>query len=98
MDVHQLVGHAHADDGADHGVGTGGGQAKPPGAQVPDDGGDEQGEDHGIAGARTDLKNQFDGQQGDDREGHRARRRRERRQRLQSPDQTTAMLGSSEWV
>jgi hypothetical protein len=54
--VHELVGDADADDGADHGVGTGGGQAEPPGAEVPDDGGDEQGEDHGEAGAGADLR------------------------------------------
>src|SRR5271157_232569 len=49
---------------------TGGGQAEPPGAEVPNDGGYEQGEDHGESGLATYLQNQFDGEQGDDGEGH----------------------------
>ena len=69
-DVEQLVGEAHADDGADHGVRAGGGQPEPPGAQVPYDGGNQQGEDHGVARAGADLENQLDGQQGNDGEGH----------------------------
>ena len=72
MGVHELVGDADADDGADEGVGTGCGQAEPPGAEVPDDGGDEEGEDHGEAGALADLEDQLDGQQGEDGEGDRA--------------------------
>jgi hypothetical protein len=95
--LHQLVGDADADDGADHGVRTGGGQAEPPGAQIPENGGDQQGKDHGEAGAGADLENQLDRQQRDDREGHRAGGG-STPARLQMPDQTTAMLGSSEWV
>ena len=48
------------------------GKPEPPGAQVPDDGGDQQREDHGEAGAGADLQNQLDRQQRDDGEGHRA--------------------------
>ena len=72
LGIHELVGDADADDGTDEGVGAGSGQAEPPGAEVPDDGGDEEGEDHGEAGALADLEDQLDGQQGEDREGHRA--------------------------
>ena len=72
VDVHQLVGDAHADDGADHGVRAGGRQPEPPGAQVPDNGRDQQGKDHREAGAGADLKNQFDRQQRNHGEGHRA--------------------------
>ena len=43
-----------------------------PGAQVPDDRRDQQGEDHGIAGTASDLQDQLDWQQGHDREGDRA--------------------------
>ena len=71
--IEQLVGDAHADNGSDHGVGAGGRQPEPPCAQVPYDGGDQQGEDHGVTGAGADLQNQFDRQQGDDGEGHSAR-------------------------
>jgi hypothetical protein len=63
------VGHADAEDGADEGVRAGGGEAEVPGAEVPADGGEEEGEDHGEAdpGARRDQ--QLDGQQLDDAEG-----------------------------
>jgi hypothetical protein len=64
--LHELVGDADADDGADHGVRAGGGQAAPPGGEVPEDGGDEQGEDHREAGAGADLEDELDGQQVDD--------------------------------
>ena len=47
---------------------TGGGKAEPPRAEVPEDRGDKQREDHGEAGARTYLQDQFDGQEGDDGE------------------------------
>ena len=67
--VHELVGDADADDGADHGVRAGGGQAAPPGGEVPEDGGDQQGEDHREAGAGADLEDELDGQQVDDGEG-----------------------------
>ena len=70
--IEELVGHAHADDGADHGVGAGGRQTEPPGAQVPQDGGNQQRKDHGKAGAGADLENEFDGQQRDDRKSDRA--------------------------
>ena len=70
--VHELVGDADADDGADQRMRTGGGQAEPPGAEVPDDGGDQQGEDHGESGFAADLQNQFDRQQRDDGEGYQA--------------------------
>ena len=70
--VHELIGDADADDGADERVGTGGRQAEIPGAEVPDDGGDEQGEDHGESGFAADLQDQFDRQQRDDGEGDQA--------------------------
>ena len=67
--LHELVGDADADDGADHGVRAGGGKAAPPGGEVPEDGGDQQREDHGEAGALADLEDELDRQQGDDGEG-----------------------------
>jgi hypothetical protein len=72
--VQQLVGDAHADDGAGHGVSAGGGQAKIPGAEVPEDGGDEKGEHHREPGSGADLEDELDGQEGNDGEGHRAGR------------------------
>ncbi len=45
------------------------GRPRPPGGQVPENGSDEQSEDHGEAGALADLEDEFDRQQGDDREG-----------------------------
>ena len=95
--LHQLVGDADAEDGADHGVGAGGGQTAPPGGEVPEDGGDEQREDHGEAGAFADLEDELDGQQRDDGEGDGAGAG-EHADEVQMPDQTTAMWGSSEWV
>ncbi len=68
--LHELIGDADADDGADHGVRAGGGKASPPGGEVPEDGGDQQGEDHGEAGAFADLEDELDGQEGDDGEGY----------------------------
>ena len=67
VQVHELVGDADADDGADHGVRARCRQAEPPGAEVPENGGDQQREDHGEAGAGADLENEFDRQQRDDR-------------------------------
>ena len=46
-----------------------GGNAEPPGAQVPDDRGDEQREHHRVAGGRADLENELDRQQRHDAEG-----------------------------
>ena len=65
---------ADADDGADQGVRARGGNAKPPGTQVPDDRGDEQCEHHCVPGAGTDLNNELDGQQRHDAERHGAAR------------------------
>ena len=70
---HKLVGQAYADDGTDHGVRTRGRQAEPPSSKVPQDGGDEQGEDHGESCAGADLEDEFDGQQRDDGIGNGAR-------------------------
>ena len=68
------IGHAHAHDRADHGVGTGGGQSQEPGADVPDNGGDEQGKNHRETRAGTGMEHQFHRQQGDDAVSDRARR------------------------
>ena len=70
--AHQRVGHADADDRADQGVRARGRQAELPGAQVPDDRRDQQREHHREAGAAADLQDQFDRQQRDDAERHRA--------------------------
>ena len=72
MWVEELVGHAYADDGADHGVGAGGRQTEPPGTKIPQNGGNEQRKDHGEACAGADLQDEFDRQQRDHRKGHRA--------------------------
>ena len=69
--IEQLVGNAHADDGTHHGVRTRGRQPEPPGAQVPQDRGDQQRKNHGESSAGAHLNNQFDRQQRDDRKGHR---------------------------
>src|SRR5580698_8080868 len=69
---HQLVGDADADDRTDKGVGAGGGKSEPPGTEIPDDRRNEQGKDHGEAGASADLQNQFHGEKGHDAESHRA--------------------------
>ena len=93
----ELVGDAHADDGTDQRVGTGSGQAEVPCAQIPDDRGDEQGEDHGESGLAAHLQNQFDRQQRDD--GKRDRPLETiTPKKLQKPDHTTAMCGSKECV
>ena len=73
--IDELVGEPHPEDGADHGVRAGDGQTAPPGEQVPKDGGDEQGEDHGEAGAGGDLEDELDREQRDDGKGDRARAR-----------------------
>ena len=67
---HELIGQPDAEDGSDERVGAGSGQAEIPGAQVPNDRGDQEGEDHGEAGAAADpLEDQFDGKERDDAEG-----------------------------
>jgi hypothetical protein len=66
--VHQSVGHADADDRTDEGVGGGGGQAQPPGAQVPDDGRDQERKHHGKSGAGADLQDELHRQERDDAE------------------------------
>ena len=58
----------------DQGVGTGRGQTQIPGAQIPNDGRDEQGENHGETRAGTDVDDQFHRQQRDDAESHGAGR------------------------
>ena len=73
--AHQRIGDADADDRADQRMRGRGRQAEPPGAEVPDDRGDEQGEDHREAGARADLQDQFHRQQRHDAEGDRAGRK-----------------------
>ena len=93
--LHQLIGDADANDRANQRVRAGRRQPEPPRAQVPDDGGDEQREDHGESGAAADLQDQLDRQQRDDAEGYRAGRSSTPR-KFQKPDQTTAMWGSSE--
>ena len=65
--IHQ----ADADDRADQGVRARGRQAQIPGAEIPDDRREQQGEDHGEPGPGADIDDQFDRQQGDDAEGHR---------------------------
>ena len=69
----ELVGETDADDRADQRMRGGGRQAKRPGAEIPDDRGDQQGEDHGEAGAGADIQDELDRQQRDDAEGDRAR-------------------------
>ena len=54
----------------DQRVRTGGRQAQIPGAEVPDDGRNQQGEDHRESSARPDIKHQFDGQQREHSEGY----------------------------
>ncbi|MHC2524190.1 hypothetical protein ACVIEM_001275 [Rhizobium leguminosarum] len=49
-------------------------QAEIPGAQVPDDRGNQQRENHGKAGAGADLQDQFHRQQGQNAEGDGAAR------------------------
>ena len=59
----ERVRQTYAHDGADQGVRAGRGQAEVPGAQVPDDGGCQEREDHSEAGARSDIEHQFHGKQ-----------------------------------
>ena len=66
---HQLISDADADDGTDEGVRAGRRQSVPPGTQVPENGRDKQGEDHGEASARSNLEDQLDWQQRDHGEG-----------------------------
>ena len=73
-------------------------QSEPPRAKIPEDGRDQQRENHGEARAGTDLQNQFDRQQRDDGERHGAGEKAARPARLHIPDHTTAMFGSSECV
>ncbi len=53
---------------------TGCRETEPPGAEVPDNGGGQQGEDHREPGAGADLQDQFDGEKRDDTESNRAGR------------------------
>src|SRR5215469_9561600 len=41
-----------------------------PGAKIPDDGCDQQGENHRIPASAANLEDEFDRQQGDDAVGH----------------------------
>ena len=61
--AHQGVGDADADDRTDERVRARSRKAEPPGAEVPDDGRDEQRKDHREASFRTDLEDQFHRQQ-----------------------------------
>src|SRR5215813_2077372 len=70
--VHQGVRDADADDRADEGMRGGGRQPQVPGAEIPENRGDQQGEYHGEPGTAADLQNQLDRQQGDDAEGDRS--------------------------
>ena len=70
--MHQGIGHADANDRTDQRVRRRRRQAQPPGAEVPQNRGDQQGENHREPGGRTDLQNQLHRQQGDDAERHRA--------------------------
>jgi hypothetical protein len=69
---HELVGDADSDDGADESVRTGGGETEIPRAEIPDDGGDEQRENHGEAGFAADLQDELYGEKRDDAEGDEA--------------------------
>jgi len=71
--VHQLVGEADAQDRADQRVGRGVRQAEGPGPEIPEDGREEQREDHRVAGSRSDVQDQLHRQQRHDGVGHRAR-------------------------
>jgi hypothetical protein len=72
-DREELVGEAHPDHRADQGVRRRVRQAEGPGAEIPDDRGDQQREDHRVAGAGPDLEHEFDRQQRDDAVGDRPR-------------------------
>ena len=73
------------------------GKPEPPGAEIPDDRGDQQREDHREARAAADLQNQLDRQQRNDAEAT-APLEASTPRKFQKPDQTTAMCGSSECV
>ena len=60
---HELVGQADTDDRADQRVRRTRRQPEPPGAEVPDDGSDQQREDHRETRAAADLKDQLHRQQ-----------------------------------
>src|SRR5579862_9699703 len=66
--VHELVSDANTDDRADERVRAGSREAEPPGAEVPEDGGGQQGEDHSEASAGANLQDQFNREEGDDAE------------------------------
>jgi len=68
---HEWVSNANADDGTDQRVGAGGRESEIPGTKIPEDGGNEESEDHGEAGAAAELQDGFDGQERDDAEGDR---------------------------
>ncbi len=57
--MHQGIGDADTDDRADQGMGRRRRQTQPPSAEIPEDRGDEQGEDHGEAGTGAYLQDQF---------------------------------------
>ena len=69
-DVEKLVRHTYADDGANHGVRTGSWETQPPGAEIPQNGGNEQRKHHREAGAGTDLEDEIDREKRDHREGY----------------------------
>ena len=73
------------------------GRPRVPGAEVPDDRGDQQREDHREAGAGADLEDQFDRQQGEMAKATAAGRVSTPR-KFQKPDQMTATGGLSVWV
>ncbi|MEY9680403.1 hypothetical protein ABIF13_001177 [Bradyrhizobium elkanii] len=64
----QRVGDADTHDRTDQGVRARSRQAEPPGAEIPDDGGDQEREHHGKAGTAADLQDQLDRKQRDDAE------------------------------
>ena len=69
--VHPTVGEAHAHDGADEGVRARSREPQVPGPEVPDDGRDEEREDHRETSAGPDIHHQLDGQQRQHGESHR---------------------------
>lgn len=66
----QRIGQADTEDRADQGVRAGGRDAEVPGAEVPGDGGGEQGEDHRQAMAGVHVDQQLHRQQVNDGVGH----------------------------
>ena len=83
MRAHQLVCNADSDDRPNHGVRTRCRKAEVPRPEIPQDCCNQKSEDHRIACAGTDLKDQLDRQQRDDAEGDCAARIAALRQRLQ---------------